>query len=453
LLIATPANITYHTPHPESDAAVVDETDDDAVSPVQFVDLSQPIAETATADHLRTNDINDMALHYFEQSSFTEDDSLEDLLEVGNEVSTPEISILACGHKKERNIAEAFEESLNAPNSDEYLPALKIIYGLPNSHESHSRLLGDRKSYGQVEGEHIGRYGISSSKRIRAISDLSTILESQKEYNGDLASRPLGCERLRSVEDRLSCHVCSQDYISSFLSALAKYKELNQWQRVFLAMAVLRGVYFELKRWNDLISTMSEMQKILDNGIEMDHYLTSDVLVEGLYLAGTYSVLKDFASAHSVFSSVLPKLWLLSDAKYESDVIYGYIEIGLHYKRQELWPEAFDYLSLAHKGLAKSGRCQEATFLESHLDQASRSMHETSCFEAESSQRKVLELIEMSRGNTLLKNISHGKTWEVVVKGINKKDEFETDTTSCKYGITYSVSSITGISDSMFMVP
>ena len=450
--IATPANITYHTPHPESDTAVVDETDNDTVTPIQFVDLSQSIAATATADRLGTKDINDIALHHFEQSPFAEDDPLENPLEVGNEHSTQEISILVCGHKKERSIAEAFEESLNAPNSDEYLPALKIIFGLPNSHESHNRLLGDRKGYGRVEAGQIGRYGISSSKRIRAIFDLSTILESQKEY-GILASRPLGCERLRSVEDRLSCHECSQDYISSFLSMLAKYKELNQWQRVFLAMAVLRGVYFELKHSDDLMSTMSEMQKILDNGIEMDHYLTPDVLVEGLDLAGTYSVLKDFASAHSVFSSVLPKLWLLSDAKYEPDIIYGYMEFGLHYKRQELWPEAFDYLSLAHKGLVKSGRRHEATFLDSHLDKASRLMHETSCFEAESSQRKVLELIEMRRGNMLLKNISHGKTWEFVMKGINEKYEFETDTASCKYGKTYSVSSITGISDSMFMVP
>lgn len=450
--IVTPANITYHTPHPDSDAALIDETDIDAVSPGQDVDLSQASTAATTVNHPSTKDVNEMAAHQFEQSTLAEGSSLGNPLQIGSEISTQEASILACGHKNEGNIAQAFEESLNAPNSDEFLPALKILYGLDDAHESEGRLCGEKNGYGRVEAGHINSYGTSSSKIIRAIFDLSSILESQKEY-GLLPSRPLGCERPRSVEDRLSCHWCSQDYVSSFLSVLAKYKERHQWQRVFLAMAVLRGVYFEIKRWNDLMSTMSEMKKILDNGIEMNDYLTPDVLVEGIDLAGTYSVLKNFASAHSVFSSVLPKLWLLTDAKYESDVIYGYIEFGLHYKRQELWREAFDYLSLAHKGLTKSGRLREAMFLEPHLDMDLRLSHELRCLKEERIKINELEHIEMGRGNGLLKTISHSRTWKTATKDHEKKCDSETDTTSCKYGITYSVSSITGISDSVFIVP
>jgi hypothetical protein len=195
------------------------------------------------------------------------------------------------------------------------------------------------------------------------------------------------------------------------------------------------------------------MQKILENGIGMDHYLTPEVLIEGITLAETYSIFEDFALAHSVFSCIFPKLCLLSDEKYASQIIYGYTRLGLHYMRQGLGVEAYSYLSLACKGLVKLGRHLEADRLNPHIDKAWKLANERSCVETAWTRRAELEHIEMSRGNVLLKTIAHDRIWNTAAKDNRDKDDFETDTSSCKYGLTYLVSDITGISDSVFMVP
>jgi tetratricopeptide (TPR) repeat protein len=275
-----------------------------------------------------------------------------------------------------------------------------------------------------------------------------------------------GFERLNELTDQLNCQHAlgnilrktgrTEEAVRLLQSTLFEYKRANLVPGVLSVMSSLMELYIKLKQLDDLRSIMSDMKNLFDDDFVI---LLPEVLDNGISLAHRYSVLNDFAAAHSVFSYVLPMLWTNtsfweeSDPNYDLWITCGYWCFGLHYMRQGLWTEAVDYLLLAQEELVNKDKYNRSVVVQSHLTEAQMKMREGNHSGVESRKRSELEAIEMCRIHRLLKEIRPTRVRKTTVKDGAEIEDFMTDTTSCKYGITYSVTEITGISDSVFMVP
>jgi tetratricopeptide (TPR) repeat protein len=168
------------------------------------------------------------------------------------------------------------------------------------------------------------------------------------ETRGGVADR---LEAQRSLGNLLYASGRGEGAVTLLVSTIAGYNELGLKHRVISVMGTLLQVYYKLNRLYDLTALILEMEKVLNEGLEMNSEHLPEFLINGIQLASTYSKLKEFASAQAVFSCVLPKLELLGDTEHGLKKVYGYQKFGLHWVRRKHWVDAVDYLLRAYEGL------------------------------------------------------------------------------------------------------
>jgi tetratricopeptide (TPR) repeat protein len=434
-------------------------------------------------------------LELFEQPSFEGEGPFGTASDSMTEFSVHETTNVARRHEDEGNLAEAAVEYLRVlewyTKLGNYNPTktLQIQSRLVCVYRAQAQLEKAANIYRQVLAGYEKILKALVSETLRATYGLAKVLEQQEEYaEAELLYREAvgGFEKLGLVEDQLNCQSFLGDMlrdqgrygeaINLLSPALAGYTELGLKHRIMGVIVSILEISFQIyagrsvdstrsKREEISIqlletfsiaeaSTMSKARSLLEESLEMDHEISPEFLVEGIHLASIYSDWEDVTSAQSIFESVLPKLELLSDAKYDLEKAYAYLEFGLHHQRQGVWKSAVDYLSMAYEGLAKLKESDESLmkFVKMCLIEVQLQV-EHSVEETKLKQQRFIDIVEAGREERRPKRHRQAKSSKHSERNDSDEEDVESDMMSCKYGITYSVGDITGISDSVFMVP
>lgn len=327
----------------------------------------------------------------------------------------------------------------------------------------------------QIAAEVFDEYSIhkeAGSYHRRSIKELKEILGSFLDVRPNVVHK-----LVNTLQDTRS----TNDPAPLIRSILAKYENFGLEDENIPVTLDLIDLYFEQEHWDELGLLISEIKSLVINASQID--IDPDILSFGISFAHYLSVLKQFTIAHSIFSSMLPQVWAQSDPKYHGLMAHSHLMFGLHYKRYGVLTEADEYLSLAYEWFEELKQRNIVMVVESYLSEAREDLNDENHLEMELEKRSALEAIEMVWVKRLLKEIRPARLPKTALKDVAKTqngaetedgggvqnvgeteeggeleesaeiDDTMTDITSCKYGITYSCSDITGISDSGFMVP
>ena len=180
--------------------------------------------------------------------------------------------------------------------------------------------------------------------------------------------------------------------------------------------------------WGSVRSTIAQIQTVLAN----DHFRPLDVLFHCTRLAAAYSEGEMFEPAEILFQA------LLVGPHSNRYTLSAHIEYALHLQRQNHWERSARHLISAYE-------CMN-TMEERDIDQEERLKHHLAATRDQLGPGGQAFLAER------IKDIVTELTFTVEGKEDVEEDDLM-DAKSTKYGITYSVSEITGISYSQFMVP
>ncbi len=496
-MVETPPNITYHTPRPENNSDMLEGVETGIGCPIQNLGLSSLVVNPAS--QLGITIVDDLASLHLEQSSFGERKTLgmvecsmdaffgyqpddatlyehvaKTAIDAVSEFSVHEAAHLARSHEAEGNLEEAATEYIRivdvyAQGDGDSEELLRVYYRLAGIYQAQAELEKAAAIYRRVVAGSEKIFGESALETLLALYGLAKVLEQQGQDNEaeSLYRQAVkGFKNLGLVEYQMDCQFYLADLLRDkglhrpavrlLRSTLSGYQVLDLRHRMIGVLGSLLDSYFQMDWPIDFTFAMSAMQKLLGEGLEMDHNLFPEYLIEGIHLATIQSP-SDFRAADSVFLSVLPKLELLSDAKYNLEKFYAYLEIGLHYKRHEKWEKAAEYLHLASESPVnqKGNDFAMTRFVNIHLIEAQMQIkfYDSRRAQKELREKNFIEFIQSNHGNG--RHSQHAKDGRpgVCDEGDDGESNVNTDTTSCKYGLTYSVSDITGISDSRFMVP
>ena len=449
--LATPPNITYHTPRANHDTTMAEETENktschDNSPTSKFVIDSIP-------EYLgKMPVVGEMTFLDDEQINLVEEGSVERDTTSDSSVNGAAPSVRGCIFTAREAI------NLNA--------SLDLAY----IHRMNNRLNDCEFAYRRVVAGCKKLYWGSFLFTLQAISALAVLRDERK---GWYSAMPIcgqiieGFEELGTVVDRREYQHHLRDFIfllrrtdSSkesvvlLCSTTTESNKLGLKHQEISAIRSLLESYLELNRLGDLKSLMSEMRKVLDEGFEMDSNHLPELLSERDHIANARSMLEDFVCAHPIFSSMIPKLQQLSNAKYGLQNVHEHQLFGLYDRSREVALDVAKYLWLAHEGLVKLGRQDDAVTMsvKATLIEVLLAEFEELFLVRGICRDIILQHVENRLGNMLLEETGQTESSMGNEKN-NEEDDTKTDTTSCKYGVTYSVSEITGISDSAFMVP
>lgn len=326
-------------------------------------------------------------------------------------------------------------------------------------------------SYARVVAGCKKLYGVSFLFTLQAICALAVLRDERKGYyEAESICRQTieGFEELGAAEDRLEYqhHLdvllhrtdCAKESEVLICSTPNESNKLSLKHQERGAIRSLLELYLELNRLGNpksLRSRMKTMFEVLNKSLEIDSDHLPELLPAVFPLANARSMLGEFVLAHSVFSSVLPKLELLNNEKHGMQKIHEYQVFGVYNRGQDVELDAAKYLLLTLEGLVKLGRKDDAvtSLVKNILIEVLLAEFDEFCIGGGIDSGDILEFIEKRLGNILLEENGQSESSMGSENSDDEEDYTMRDVTSCKYGITYSVSSITGISDSIFMVP
>lgn len=486
--LETPPNITYDTPRANHKSVLSEETDNETFCTENSPRSNESISDSSPGDLLQTPAIGEM--NYFDDdlSKFIEYSTERDTIFGGLFSINGEVAHAPSARHGE-NLAE-----VAGPSIEIRKPLAPLFTPLEASNLNGSLDLAyiHRMTNHSNDGEYAYRQLIAGCKKLcgvsflftlQAISALAVLRDERKGYFGALpicVQEIEGFEELGTIVNRREY----QHYLREFISLLprtghgkdlvvlfstktAESNKLGLKQQEIRAIRSLLESHLELNCLGDLKSLMSEMKKALDENLEIDSDHLPESISEGVHLVNAHSMLGEFVRAHSIFSSVLPKLQLLSNTKYGLPKIDEYQVFGLHSRSQEIEVDAAKYLLLAYEGLVNLGRKKDAvtTSVKNTLIEILLAEFQELYLQGGIDRGNILHFTEKRLENILFEG--SGQT-ESSMESENSDDEEDdakssgknnddddtkTYTTSCKYGLTYSVSEITGVSDSDFMVP
>jgi hypothetical protein len=206
--------------------------------------------------------------------------------------------------------------------------------------------------------------------------------------------------------------------------------------------------------WGKIRLPISRMRKILEpflyGLLTINASDGDDLLFQCTKLAMVYSSIQEFELAEALFHEIIPHFdgreeFLILDSYMDTMTqSTAHIEYALHLQRKGRLRKSAEILLLIYYDLMSkvNRRYNDAlAALEGHLSSLQQRLD----------QNTYAYLISYIH-YTLQPESSLPPT-EITRKIENCKDDETMDTTSNKYGVTYSVSDITGISYSHFMVP
>lgn len=378
-----------------------------------------------------------------------------------------------------RNKAEGLMESGKlAEAANEYLLLIDILVQergqasievfetlaeLADSYQAQGKLRDAIGAYRRVVAGYKEIFGAASFETLRAIRSLGKVLEelgaygeAENHYRQAITGfKEVGTSGLL---DRLDCEGFLGDLLSDtgrnvealqlLVPLLDLYDELGLHHRAISISGTIVEIYKALKNSQKFQATIHDLQRRLDERIDIDYRRFPEVLCEGVHLASIYCQLFEYKLAESLLSQVIPKLELLDDVKYSVEKLYGYMEYGNLNLRLDYLEEAERCLSLA-KAILK--RCNRNRHNDPVVASVKTLVLELEFRSAKPTERNTMEL-------------SHEKLREfmkVMGDQSNVHDEDQksragvevatnADSSSCKYGITFSTTDITGISLSCF---
>ncbi len=237
-----------------------------------------------------------------------------------------------------------------------------------------------------------------------------------------------------------------EEALQLLIPLLANYCEIGLQHREISILGSLIEVYNALENSQRFHATIQDLQKRLDERIDIDYRRFPEVLWEGIHLVSIYYLLLQYGLADSLLSRVIPKLELLDDLKYNIEKMYGYMEYGNVKLRLNCLEQAKNCLFLAKVTLESYNRHDDpvVAFVDSRvLDLEFRI--------AKPIEWNNLELSKKMLG-VYLKNIGDQSNFRDQDEESRTFGEVATnaDSSSCKYSITFSTTDITGISLSEF---
>jgi tetratricopeptide (TPR) repeat protein len=382
---------------------------------------------------------------------------------------------LARGLRDRGEFAEAVSEYLRLIDllslavGDDSLLVLEALSELAGVYQALNMLPESITTYQRVLDGYKERFGESDPDTLRTMLGLGKVLEESNQYEeAEACYRKAisGFEDIgeSAVLDRLNC----QGYLGDLLSDMGRYAEALQEQISLLAaysslglrdrkisvLASLLETYIGIEDSQKMYATIRDMQKLLDDRIEIDPRVNPEVLLDGLHLGSVYCQLLEYDLAKHLMSRIIPKLELLDDGKYEIEKLYGYLDYGTLLLRTRvvnrgeyvrITDEAELYLGLARSGLRKLDRRDDPVlaFVDSLMTQLQYDLSELRNSKA-LSKASLKEILGVE---------SPDSEDELVCKGSRKsgKDSTDADTVSYKYGVSFSMTDITGISLSEFI--
>lgn len=239
----------------------------------------------------------------------------------------------------------------------------------------------------------------------------------------------------------------------------------------------LKEIYCEIPS-QEITVSLSELRKALKllSGASLSPQFPH-VWFAIVKLANAYSTEQKLALADLLFAHSIPNLQVLDDILYGTKKTNGFLAYSLHLQRQQDWAKSGRMLMLALENVAQMG--DQGTIpkedyepLVEHLYLRWNELQEE--LRAQNVDEEVVkpmkDLIESKRPQldhqqqSLDVTVNEMSTLEITrgssfrrlptVTEVSEKDGISSlSSKSYTYGVTYSASSITGISDSIYMVP
>jgi hypothetical protein len=480
---ATPPNITYHTPRADHSTTTADEIENKSLSPRYIPNSTKSFLSPGPWDLPRIQMVDKKTFLDDDQLSFDEEDSIERYTTIGPIPSAKEALIYPSSISDEESIAEAIVTAFEI--EDEPAPLVTSLQAsyLNASLDLDIRLMKNHQdcyahAYRQVAAGCKKLCEASFVFVLQAVSALGVLRDEQKGYK-EAESRCRQAierfEKLGTVEDRLGF----QRNLDVLLRRTGRAKEsvvllystateCNKFGLKHQDAAAIRSFlesYLGFHRSGYVESVEREIQKMLNRAPETEFGPEAELSSKGVQLKKAVSMLKEFLWTHPIFSSALPKLEQLRQQKYGLHETREFLGFFLYNKSQKLGGGAADYLILALRGLVKLGRGDDevARSIKAILIEVLHAEFEELFLQRGISRYHILDVIlerlctvgiGQSDGPTDgEKKANEGDNAESNGRSKDGEDDTMTDTTSCKYGVTYSVTEVTGISDSVFMEP
>jgi hypothetical protein len=209
--------------------------------------------------------------------------------------------------------------------------------------------------------------------------------------------------------------------------------------------------------WDTVKSAVCEMRGILakklrNPALRDDLELYIHLLREIVGLGSAFSGLSCVAAAELLFSAVIPKLDYLSDFEFGALKAQGYLERSSLYFSQHKYRHTVDDLSAGYKYITEGLRYQalHRDLVDCFNEDRKMVQQHLSASSDPEQHRMAKELEGMGLDSGLLEVLDFPGISNAIE--LDRTGTNTPDTSSIKYGLTYSVSEMTGISNSVFLV-
>jgi tetratricopeptide (TPR) repeat protein len=390
-------------------------------------------------------------------------------------VPVEETERAAWAHKQAGNLAEASAVYLRV--IDRYTRkygsrsalTLKALSNLAEIYQDQGLLPLSIEAYQKVVDGYKTIYGTSALETMQAVHNLAKAVEENTEEPDLQKAESLYRSAIAGFEalggEGLAPRLNSQQFLGDLLCDAERYKEakplllaavcgysaLGLAHLEIVALGSLLELYNVVKDGRNLTRAISKMRILLEERIDSDHGRFPEILIEGIHLAGVYSAALEYEEAESLLSRIVPKLELLSDAMFGIEKVYGYIEYGTLHQMKRQWGEASNYLRLAREGLYKLNR---------HSDPVIRHVQarlvENEIYSGGSYDAPILSEYSLEQGAAVLgRNHIGASEADTGSRGTKsaREEAWETSTSSCKIGVTFSDSDIGDISQAQYYCP
>ena len=341
------------------------------------------------------------------------------------------------------------------------IEVFETLAELADSYQAQGKFRDAIEAYRRVVAGYKEIFGAASFETLRAMRSLGKVLEelgSYREAETHYRQAITGFEELGTsgLLDRLNCEGFLGDLLLDtgrdvealqlLIPLLALYDELGLHHRAITILGTMVEIYNSLKNTHKFRATIQDLQRRLNERIDIDYRNFPEVLCEGIHLASIYCQLLEYERAECLLSRVVSKLELLDDSKYRVEKLYGYLEYGNINLRLNRLEKAERCLFLANATLESCNRHDDpvVAFVKSLVLEV----------DLRSDPSIVPDIIALSRGKLRELTKSTGDQSSLRDGDDKSKASLEVATTagssSCKYGITFSTTDITGISLSCF---
>jgi hypothetical protein len=279
------------------------------------------------------------------------------------------------------------------------------------------------------------------------------------------AHQPKSVEQLEQVEGQNSFNTFAklgkmmlEAYVETLESILIDSLKFP-WKGMLLvtveSLCKLKLYLLPTSHWK-LTQIFTRMLSLLEErtlDTERGYKLSPSVLFQAVRIASEYSAIDQFDFAQGLFSSIIPHITFLSDSQYGMQKAEANLLFAFHYQRQQLWGDCAARLVAATRYISSNiGQNDVATtrYLKTALDELDGNLWNYDGYSVQELLSHHIErLISLLPGIGMTGRCSSRKA----TNDLASSDAMSISTRSYQYGVTYSVSEVTGVSDSVFMVP